>query len=109
MSPRRNHPKRDDAPPPLDLDRIKRGVGAVQAWSDGEWQVRNIPAGAATKAYRCPGCDQEISQGVPHLVAWPADERGDLTDRRHWHTGCWRARDRRAPNIQRGRGAPHYG
>ena len=48
------------------------------------------------KTYRCPGCDQEIRPGVPHLVAWPADGRGDLTDRRHWHTGCWRARDRRA-------------
>jgi hypothetical protein len=46
---------------------------------------------------------------VPHVVVWPADERGDLGDRRHWHTGCWRARDRRAPNVQRSRNAPHYG
>ena len=62
-----------------------------------------FPAGAATKAYRCPGCDQEISAGVPHVVAWPADERGDLTDRRHWHTTCWRGRHQRRPNLQRGR------
>jgi hypothetical protein len=91
------------------MERVKRGVEAVQTWSDGEWQVRNIPAGAAVKAYRCPGCDQEVAPGVPHLVAWPADGRGDLADRRHWHTGCWRARERRGPNIQRSRSAPRYG
>jgi hypothetical protein len=109
VSPRRNHSRRDAAPEPIDLERVKRGVEGVQAWSDGEWQVRNIPASAAAKAYRCPGCDHEIAPGVPHLVAWPADGRGDLGDRRHWHTGCWRARERRIPNIQRGRSAPRYG
>ncbi len=109
MSPRRNQLRRDAAPEPLDLERVRRGVEAVQAWSDGDWQVRAVPASAATKAYRCPGCDQEIRPGVPHVVAWPADERGDLGDRRHWHTGCWRARDRRNPNIQRSRSAPRYG
>ncbi|WSG42245.1 hypothetical protein OHA72_01025 [Dactylosporangium sp. NBC_01737] len=109
MSPRRNHLRRDAAPEPIDLERVKRGVEGVQTWSDGEWQVRNIPASAATKAYRCPGCDHEIAPGVPHLVAWPADGRGDLGDRRHWHTGCWRARERRTPNIQRSRSAPRYG
>jgi hypothetical protein len=76
---------------------------------DGDWLVRNVPATAATKVYRCPGCEQEIRPGVAHLVAWPADERGDLGDRRHWHTGCWRARDRRTPGIQRSRSAPRYG
>jgi len=52
-------------------------------------------AASGLKTYRCPGCDQEIRPGTPHVVAWPGDERGDLTDRRHWHTGCWAARDRR--------------
>ncbi|HEX5596901.1 MAG TPA: hypothetical protein VFX61_12930 [Micromonosporaceae bacterium] len=106
--PRRNRPRRDPAPP-LDLERVRRGVGTVQAWRDGEWQVRAIPGPAAVKTYRCPGCDQEIRPGVAHLVAWPADGRGDLGDRRHWHNSCWRARDRRAPTIQRTRGAPRYG
>jgi hypothetical protein len=109
VSPRRNHVRRDAVPEPIDLERVKRGVEGVQTWSDGEWQVRNIPASAATKTYRCPGCDQEIAPGVPHLVSWPADGRGDLADRRHWHTGCWRARERRTPNIQRSRSAPRYG
>ena len=78
---------------------MRRGVERVQAQPDGDWLVRNVPAG--DKTYRCPGCDQEIPAGVGHVVVWPADERGDLTDRRHWHTGCWRARDRRGPTARR--------
>lgn len=104
VSPRRNNVRRDAVPEPLDLERVRRGVQSVQAASDGEWLVRSVPASAAQKDYRCPGCDQAIPPGVAHVVAWPADGRGDLTDRRHWHTGCWRARDRRGPNVQRGRG-----
>ncbi|MEO3741910.1 hypothetical protein [Plantactinospora sp. B5E13] len=108
MSPRRNRPRPEEAPP-LDRERLERGVGSVQTWQDGEWQVRAIPASAAAKTYRCPGCVQEIRPGVAHVVAWPADGRGDLGDRRHWHTGCWRARDRRAPGVERSRSAPRYG
>jgi hypothetical protein len=78
-------------------------VQGVHADRDGEWLVRAIPGDAATKTYRCPGCDQEIPPGVPHLVVWPADERGAPDDRRHWHTGCWRARATRAPRIIRRR------
>ena len=89
VSPRRNHVRRDTAPEPLDLERVHRGVQSVQASSDGDWAVRTVPADAAVKVYRCPGCDQEVAVGVAHVVAWPADGRGDLTDRRHWHTGCW--------------------
>jgi hypothetical protein len=87
--------------PALDGDRARRGVESVQSYTDGDWMVRGIPGGAATKTYRCPGCDQEIRAGVPHLVVWPADGRGDASDRRHWHTGCWRARDRRTPAVRR--------
>ena len=59
------------------------------------------------KEYRCPGCDQLIRSGLPHVVAWPAGDP-DAGDRRHWHSGCWAARDRRAPGIQRSRSAPRY-
>jgi hypothetical protein len=106
VSPRRNY-RRRDAETPIDREQLRRGVEAVQAHPDGEWLVRKVSA--HDKTYRCPGCDHEIRPGVEHLVAWPADERGDLADRRHWHTGCWRARDRRAPVIQRSRSAPRYG
>jgi hypothetical protein len=105
VSPRRNH-RRDDDPAPLSVDRERLGIDAVQAWSDGDWYVRGV---TGERTYRCPGCEQEIRAGVPHVVAWPADGRGDATDRRHWHTGCWRARDRRTPDVQRSRNAPRYG
>jgi hypothetical protein len=108
VSPRRNRPRAEDVAP-LDGDRARRGVEAVQSWRDGDWQVRSITAGAAVKTYRCPGCQQEIPPGTAHLVAWPADGRGDLADRRHWHNGCWRARERRSPTVERSRSAPRYG
>jgi hypothetical protein len=98
VSPRRHYRRYDDAAPIDDL-RARRGVERVQAGTDGDWMVRSIPGDASVKVYRCPGCDQEIPAGIAHVVAWPADGRGDLTDRRHWHTSCWRARGTRAPRI----------
>jgi hypothetical protein len=108
VSPRRNRPKsgkHEDRSP----DRPGITEDRVQQWQDGEYMVRNVFGGAATKIYRCPGCMQDIRPGVAHVVAWPADDRGDMTDRRHWHTGCWRARDRRGPGVERSRNAPRYG
>ncbi|ROO89841.1 hypothetical protein EDD29_7550 [Actinocorallia herbida] len=72
------------------------GVQETRREADGEWHVRAITAAAAVKAYRCPGCDQVIPPGVPHLVTWPAD-RGGPDDRRHWHRPCWSARLHRRP------------
>ncbi|WP_430790615.1 hypothetical protein [Actinoplanes sp. G11-F43] len=108
MSPRRNRPKsakHEDRSP----DRPGITEDRVQQWQDGEYMVRNVFGAAATKIYRCPGCMQDIRPGVAHVVAWPSDGRGDLTDRRHWHSGCWRARDRRGPGVERSRNAPRYG
>jgi hypothetical protein len=45
-----------------------------------------------TKAYRCPGCNQTVRPGTPHLVVVEAD---DVGSRRHWHTPCWRRELRR--------------
>jgi hypothetical protein len=111
VSPRRNRPRRAsaEARPELTDERVRKGIEGVQQWQDGEWMVRSIFGGAAAKTYRCPGCMQEIRPGVAHVVAWPVDGHGDETDRRHWHTGCWRARDRRAPAVERSRSAPRYG
>src|SRR5689334_25222573 len=75
--PRRHH-RREDAAPDVDATRVRRGVEATQSWTDGDWRVRVVAGEATTKAYRCPGCDQEIRPGTAHVVAWPADERGDL-------------------------------
>jgi hypothetical protein len=104
VSPRRNH-RRHDAPD-LDQEVARRGVESTQSFHGRDWVVRGIAGGAAAKTYRCPGCDQEVPPGVAHVVAWPADGGGGPQDRRHWHTGCWRARDRRTPRIERSRNAP---
>lgn len=89
-------------------DRPLRAVSqAREQWRGEEFLVRRISGSDAAKVYRCPGCDQEIRAGLAHVVAWPAYDAG-AEDRRHWHTGCWAARERRAPGIQRGRSAPRY-
>jgi hypothetical protein len=77
----------------------------VEEATDGDWVVRAISGAATGKAYRCPGCDQEVLAGMPHVVTWPAYARDSDLDpwdtdsaadlRRHWHSACWRARDRR--------------
>lgn len=102
VSPRKNRRQVDKA--------AERGSGRVERTesdASGDWIVRPVAAANATKPYRCPGCDQEIPVGVTHLVAWRADGPG-AEDRRHWHASCWRARGRRAPRVQRSRGAPRY-
>jgi hypothetical protein len=66
----------------------------TQTWPDGDWVVRQVPGAAAAKTYRCPGCNQEIRTGVPHVVVWPAESPGPA-ERRHWHNSCWQRRPRR--------------
>ncbi len=81
-----------------------RSAGYTRAESgpDGEWVVRSVPGSAgALKTYRCPGCDQPVSAGTPHVVAWPAGDYGSVEDRRHWHASCWNARGRRRPGGRR--------
>jgi hypothetical protein len=90
--------RRASGPPPtedLDVGRALAGTERRESGPDGEWFVRSVNGGVAAKSYRCPGCQQEIPPGVSHLVTWPADGMLDVTDRRHWHTPCWRARTRR--------------
>ncbi len=94
VSPRKA--RRSPAPPPA----APLGPPQTQEWPDGDWVVRPVPGAAAAKTYRCPGCDQEIWPGVPHVVVWPAQAPG-LTERRHWHNACWQRRPRRP-----GPGAP---
>ncbi|UNX53968.1 hypothetical protein MF406_13505 [Georgenia sp. TF02-10] len=84
---------------PLDPDRLA-GLARSEAGPGGEpYTVRQVRG--SDKAYRCPGCDQLVPPGVAHVVAWPAEHllgaQAGLADRRHWHTACWQARDRRRP------------
>ena len=64
---------------------------------EGDFRVRHLTGETSTKTYRCPGCDQEIKPGVPHVVVWPLEEIWADADRRHWHVSCWRAREHRRP------------
>jgi hypothetical protein len=82
----------------------RRPVGGheqIESWSDGDWVVRRLTGSSATKPYRCPGCDQLIPPATPHVVTWPVEggtlSGGGTQERRHWHTSCWRNRNRRAP------------
>lgn len=81
------------------LEAALAGMQRVETHPDGEWVVRQVPGPAARKTYRCPGCDQEVTPGTPHVVVWSAlpavGAFGDVGDRRHWHTPCWRSRARR--------------
>jgi hypothetical protein len=107
MSPRRNRPSRSgppgraarraEAPAPLDPERVRQGVDGVQSWRGERWWVRHLAGSATAKTYRCPGCDHEVRPGVAHVVVWPAEGLGGEADRRHWHTSCWQARERRGP------------
>jgi hypothetical protein len=63
--------------------------------TDGlEVEVRRVQPYQASKPYLCPSCNRDIPAGTGHLVVVPV-EAPDL--RRHWHKGCWTARDRRRP------------
>jgi hypothetical protein len=77
-----------------DPPAVGLGPQQIQAWPDGDWVVRQVPGAAATKTYRCPGCDQEILPAVAHVVVWPERAQGAEL-RRHWHNSCWRRRPRR--------------
>ncbi|MBK8869368.1 MAG: hypothetical protein KBF43_12085 [Dermatophilaceae bacterium] len=93
--PRANR-RRDDGAP-LDLARVTGGIPQRARYAGGEWFVRSVTGAGAQRAYLCPGCQQDISVGVPHVVVWPADGLGGVDNRRHWHTQCWSARERRRP------------
>jgi hypothetical protein len=88
--PRRHRSARERAGPP---EAPERPSTVAPEWAVGtEGVVVRAVSGEKSKTYRCPGCQQEIRPGVPHLVV-VTDE--DLTGRRHWHTPCWRRELRR--------------
>lgn len=96
----RRSSKRRWAEPHPELDEARARAGTRrEVGPDGEWTVRAVSAAAAVKPYVCPGCRQEIPPGTAHIVAWRADHvlgpDAALDDRRHWHSGCWRARGTR--------------
>ena len=101
MSPRRNRsssqPERGEEPAAPLGGALRR----VESYRGEDWIVQTV-AGTPGRFYRCPGCDQEISPGAAHLVAWPAYSSGPA-DRRHWHNPCWQRRLQRHTPSSRGR------
>jgi hypothetical protein len=66
--------------------------GAAPLWAKAEGFTVQPVTGAWKRKYRCPGCQQEIRPGTPHLVVVV---EGDVEGRRHWHAQCWRQELRR--------------
>jgi hypothetical protein len=96
MSPRRS--ARRSPPPVLRSARAER----VEAYGGRRYVVRRHSGShGPAKTYRCPGCSQLVAASTPHVVAWPLSDDviagGGPDDRRHWHTACWQARERRGP------------
>jgi hypothetical protein len=92
--PRRAPRRKGGAAAAAEESVTRLGPPQLQEWPDGDWIVRQVPGAAATKLYRCPGCNQELGPGIAHVVVWPADATG-AEGRRHWHNACWQRRPRR--------------
>ncbi|WP_202863070.1 hypothetical protein [Ornithinimicrobium murale] len=86
VQPRRNGPPVERRPV---LDEVEFGGQA--------WAARQVGGNDSGRAYLCPGCLQELPATTPHTVAWPTAGMHGVENRRHWHTTCWNARDRRRP------------
>ena len=70
--PRANRRRRDE---PADVSRLGGGT-ATARYAGHLWTVRSVTGATATRAYLCPGCQQGIEPGVPHVVVWPAEGVG---------------------------------
>ncbi len=91
--------KRPYGQPPREInwDRL-RSIARTEMGPDGEeYHVQDVRA--QDKPYTCPGCGGSIAAGAWHVVAWPIDSLlgGGVKMRRHWHSGCWKARFGRRP------------
>lgn len=64
--------------------------------ADGRWLVQTLAAGRSVKSYLCPGCQQAVPTGTPHVVVWPVQpsigSSSPVDERRHWHQSCWNRR-----------------
>ncbi|MGI8900857.1 MAG: hypothetical protein ACR2HA_07995 [Nocardioides sp.] len=73
----------------------------IEEYGGEDHVVRRVTGSAAVRTYTCPGCHQPIRPATPHVVAWPvlprsfARDATGLEERRHWHSACWAARERR--------------
>lgn len=61
------------------------------------YAARQVRGNDSGRSYLCPGCQHQVSAASPHTVTWPSAAMQGVENRRHWHTTCWNARDRRRP------------
>ncbi|WP_029290408.1 hypothetical protein [Cellulomonas sp. HZM] len=100
----RRSSKRPYAAQHVELDVLRASGGrSTEDDEQGAWVVQQVRG--SDREFRCPGCDQLVSPGTPHVVAWRSDglPGQGLDDRRHWHRSCWSARSRRGPSGRAGR------
>ncbi len=75
---------------PLDMNRARGGVRKERGPAGHDYTVRTV---TGDKTYTCPGCNGTIPVGVSHVVTWSDDHlfgaEAALSERRHWHSGCW--------------------
>ena len=83
--PRRNRRAPEELAP-----QAPAPFAVVPAWATATGAT--VRAVTGQKPYLCPGCQQMIRPGLPHLVVV---EKDDVEGRRHWHTPCWRTELRR--------------
>ncbi|RNI20880.1 hypothetical protein [Flexivirga caeni] len=80
-----------------DISRLLETGIRREAYAGSTYVVRPVRGNSTGREYTCPGCQQQLAAAVAHVVVWPDDGLGDVSDRRHWHTTCWDARNRRPP------------
>lgn len=78
---------------PLNADKLQSIPRSEDGPGGVSYTVRQIRG--SEKAYTCPGCHRAIPPGSAHIVAWSNEHlfgaEAAIAERRHWHTGCWRA------------------
>lgn len=94
--PRSNRPRRATGRPAAGTGPPREAVGEID-FEGQRWSVRMVRGNDSGRGYRCPGCQHEVSAAVPHTVVWPRESMLGVDNRRHWHTPCWSARERRRP------------
>lgn len=96
----RRHRRAADAPGPSSTRSLTERIETHQGLDYRVRTLRGDSASGSGGPYRCPGCDQLVPAGSPHIVAWP-DHDAEASDRRHWHTVCWTNRATRQPTSRR--------
>ncbi|WP_131103750.1 hypothetical protein [Ornithinimicrobium sufpigmenti] len=76
---------------------VQRGGVDEVRYAGQLWSVRQVRPNDSGRRYLCPGCQQDVSAGTAHTVVWPSESMLEVENRRHWHTVCWSARERRRP------------